>query len=55
MGFTRSLSLALAEQHIRVNGVAPGPIWTPLFPQLFLLSTSNRLVKMYRWAGPGNR
>ena len=30
--FTRSLSQALAEQKIRVNAVAPGPIWTPLIP-----------------------
>jgi NAD(P)-dependent dehydrogenase (short-subunit alcohol dehydrogenase family) len=30
--FTRSLSQNLAEKGIRVNGVAPGPIWTPLIP-----------------------
>ncbi|PKL85863.1 MAG: NAD(P)-dependent oxidoreductase [Ignavibacteriae bacterium HGW-Ignavibacteriae-1] len=30
--FTRSLSLNLADRKIRVNGVAPGPIWTPLIP-----------------------
>ena len=30
--FTRSLSLNLASRKIRVNGVAPGPIWTPLIP-----------------------
>lgn len=28
--FTRSLAQNLAEKKIRVNGVAPGPIWTPL-------------------------
>ena len=33
--FTRSLSQALAEKSIRVNGVAPGPIWTPLIPSTF--------------------
>ncbi len=33
--FTRSLSLQLAEKGIRVNGVAPGPIWTPLIPSTF--------------------
>ncbi|GAA4031253.1 SDR family oxidoreductase [Sphingomonas rosea] len=30
--FTRSLAQNLVEQGIRVNGVAPGPIWTPLNP-----------------------
>jgi NAD(P)-dependent dehydrogenase (short-subunit alcohol dehydrogenase family) len=33
--FTRSLSLSLVKQGIRVNGVAPGPIWTPLIPASF--------------------
>src|SRR5438477_8322352 len=33
--FTRSLSQALADKSIRVNGVAPGPIWTPLIPATF--------------------
>src|SRR5438034_1636822 len=33
--FTRSLSQALAEKGIRVNGVAPGPIWTPLIPSTY--------------------
>lgn len=32
VSFTRSLSQALAEKKIRVNAVAPGPIWTPLIP-----------------------
>ena len=35
--FTRSLSEALVEDGIRVNGVAPGPIWTPLIPASFKL------------------
>jgi NAD(P)-dependent dehydrogenase (short-subunit alcohol dehydrogenase family) len=35
ISFTRSLSQALAEQGIRVNAVAPGPIWTPLIPSTF--------------------
>jgi NAD(P)-dependent dehydrogenase (short-subunit alcohol dehydrogenase family) len=30
--FTRSLAKALVKKGIRVNGVAPGPIWTPLNP-----------------------
>jgi NAD(P)-dependent dehydrogenase (short-subunit alcohol dehydrogenase family) len=35
VSFTRSLSHALVEKGIRVNGVAPGPIWTPLIPATF--------------------
>ncbi|HET6675088.1 MAG TPA: SDR family oxidoreductase [Nitrospiraceae bacterium] len=35
VSFTRSLSQALAEKRIRVNAVAPGPIWTPLIPSTF--------------------
>jgi NAD(P)-dependent dehydrogenase (short-subunit alcohol dehydrogenase family) len=35
VGFTRSLALSLADKGIRVNGVAPGPIWTPLIPATF--------------------
>lgn len=35
VAFTRSLSLALVSKGIRVNGVAPGPIWTPLIPASF--------------------
>ncbi len=33
--FTRSLSTNLIEKGIRVNAVAPGPIWTPLIPASF--------------------
>jgi len=33
--FTRSLSLSLESRKIRVNAVAPGPIWTPLIPSSF--------------------
>jgi NAD(P)-dependent dehydrogenase (short-subunit alcohol dehydrogenase family) len=35
VSFTRSLAKSLAPQGIRVNGVAPGPIWTPLIPSTF--------------------
>src|SRR5438067_1714628 len=33
--FTRSLAHAIVEKGIRVNAVAPGPIWTPLIPSTF--------------------
>ena len=35
VAFTRSLSQSLSEKGIRVNSVAPGPIWTPLIPSTF--------------------
>jgi len=40
--FTYSLSSQLAEKGIRVNGVAPGPIWTPLIPSTF---TEDKVAK----------
>jgi NAD(P)-dependent dehydrogenase (short-subunit alcohol dehydrogenase family) len=33
--FTRSLSQSLVEKGVRVNAVAPRPIWTPLIPATF--------------------
>lgn len=35
VAFVRGLALQLVERGIRVNGVAPGPIWTPLIPASF--------------------
>lgn len=33
--FTRSLSMGLLEKGVRVNAVAPGPIWTPFIPSSY--------------------
>ena len=35
VAFTRALSMQILSKGIRVNGVAPGPIWTPLIPASF--------------------
>lgn len=35
IAFTRSLALSVAKKGIRVNAVAPGPVWTPLIPSSF--------------------
>lgn len=35
LAYVRALSSKLAPRNIRVNGVAPGPIWTPLIPASF--------------------
>lgn len=35
VSFTRSLAKSLMERKIRVNAVAPGPVWTPLIPASF--------------------
>ncbi|HEY4154363.1 MAG TPA: SDR family oxidoreductase [Puia sp.] len=42
VSFTRSLALNLAEREIRVNGVAPGPVWTPLIPASFEAGKTSR-------------
>jgi NAD(P)-dependent dehydrogenase (short-subunit alcohol dehydrogenase family) len=53
VSFTRSLALNLVERGIRVNAVAPGPIWTPLI----VSSYDNEIIKhfgtdtLYRRAG----
>jgi NAD(P)-dependent dehydrogenase (short-subunit alcohol dehydrogenase family) len=55
VAFTRSLSLALTQKGIRVNGVAPGPIWTPLISSTFpdeKTETFGRQVPMHRAGQP---
>lgn len=55
VAFTRSLSQGLIEQGIRVNAVAPGPIWTPLIPATFLpdkVATFGADVPMQRAGQP---
>ncbi|MBO9610807.1 MAG: SDR family oxidoreductase [Paenibacillaceae bacterium] len=51
VSFTRSLSLQLASQGIRVNAVAPGPIWTPLI----VSSYSAEYVKTFGLETPMRR
>ncbi|MDH2235797.1 SDR family oxidoreductase [Pigmentiphaga sp. GD03639] len=55
VAFTRSLSSAVVERGIRVNAVAPGPIWTPLIPASFSaeeVSTFGSKVPMKRPGQP---
>lgn len=55
VAFTRSLSQQLASDNIRVNAVAPGPVWTPLIPASFdeeKVSTFGSDVPLGRAAEP---
>lgn len=60
VSFTRSLALSLVGKGIRVNSVAPGPVWTPLIPSSFsaedvsvfgLESPMKRAAQPYELAG----
>ncbi|WP_026100139.1 SDR family oxidoreductase [Fortiea contorta] len=55
VAFTRALSQNLIEKGIRVNAVAPGPIWTPLIPSTFpeeKVATFGKQVPMQRAGQP---
>jgi len=47
VAFTRSLALQLAPKKIRVNSVAPGPIWTPLIPSSFGKDLSEKKIEEF--------
>ncbi|XP_058077730.1 glucose and ribitol dehydrogenase-like [Magnolia sinica] len=51
IAFTRGLALQLVKKGIRVNGVAPGPVWTPLIPASF----SKEKVKIFGTEVPMGR
>ncbi len=53
VAFTRSLSSNLASKGIRVNGVAPGPIWTPLIPASFSKEKVDKFGKNVPMGRPG--
>lgn len=51
--FTRSLSISLEKKKIRVNAVAPGPIWTPLIPATFTEEKVEKFGKDMPMGRPG--
>jgi NAD(P)-dependent dehydrogenase (short-subunit alcohol dehydrogenase family) len=53
VAFTRALAQSLVERKIRVNGVAPGPIWTPLIPSTFDAEKVKNFGKNVPMARPG--
>jgi len=55
VAFTRSLALQLASKKIRVNSVAPGPIWTPLIPSSFGKDLSEEKIKEFGKSTPLGR
>lgn len=53
LAFTRSISQSLLEKGIRVNGVAPGPIWTPFIPSTFPAEQVSEFGKQVPMKRPG--
>lgn len=53
VAFTRSLSQNLSKRKIRVNAVAPGPIWTPLIPATFPAEKTAQHGSNKPLGGPG--
>ena len=53
--FTASLAQLLGEKGIRVNSVAPGPIWTPLIPSTMPPEKVEQFGRTPRWAAPASR
>jgi NAD(P)-dependent dehydrogenase (short-subunit alcohol dehydrogenase family) len=53
VSFTRSLSQSLVKRGIRVNAVAPGPIWTPLIPSTFAQDQVEKFGKDTPMQRPG--
>ncbi|WP_257349199.1 SDR family oxidoreductase [Pseudalkalibacillus decolorationis] len=53
VALTRSLSESLVSKGIRVNGVAPGPIWTPLIPSTFNAKHVEKFGKNTPMGRPG--
>ena len=53
IAFTRSLASSLVERGIRVNAVAPGPIWTPLIPSTFSEEAVENFGKKVPMGRPG--
>lgn len=51
--FTRSLSTKIVDRQIRVNAVAPGPIWTPLIPASFSADKVEQFGKDTPMGRPG--